>query len=607
METKNSNAKRFRARTHVVVALFTCLFLLVIGRAAHLAVIDRPFLANKALSQYSRKLVTQAMRGAVKDRMQQDMAVTLELLSVAVDPKVITDKAAAAKLLASALNLPESYIQKRLAAKSQFVRMARFVEPALVDEIKAQAKEAKIKGILFEPDPRRFYPGKTLAAQVLGYCGANGQGLEGVERFFNDDLSGRGTSLSVKVDASRRSFLTSSLPNLDHSGHNVILTIDRTIQAVAEVEIAKAVEINEAISGTVIVVRPQTGEILALAQAPLINSNSYGDHDAGLRRLRAVTDTYEPGSTLKIFTASAALESGLVTPDTVFFCENGNYRVGRHTIHDTHHYGNLTLAEIVKVSSNIGALKVGALIGKKRLHDSLRSFGFGSRTGIDFGGEVGGYMAPFQYWRDIHAGTIAFGQGISVTAMQVVAGTCAIANGGTLMKPYLVSAVTDSEGRVIKSFGPRAVRRAMSEDTARKVREMMALVTREGGTGTMAKMVGYSVCGKTGTAQKVENKVYAKGKYIASFVGFVPKDKPAIAMIVILDEPRGRQYYGGLVSAPVFKAVAERALPHFNVPPEILPETVVDETAAVDEAACSDPLPSISWQDDGSEGSADTF
>lgn len=587
MAKKDNNTRRFVARSQVVIGLFGLLFFLIIARAAHLAVIDRPFLANKALSQYSRQLVTQAMRGAVVDRMQRDMAVTLELLSVAVDPQVITDKAAAAKILASNLGMDESHVRARLVTKSRFVRMARFVEPAMVDELKAQAKDAKIKGFLFEPDPRRFYPGKTLAAQVLGYCGANGQGLEGLERFYNDDLSGRGTSLSVKVDASRKGFLTSSLPNMDHSGHNVVLTIDRTIQAVAEYEIEKAVKEHQAVSGTVIVMKPQTGEILALAQAPLINSNSYGEHDPALRRLRAVTDTYEPGSTLKIFTVAAGLESGMVTPDTVFFCENGSYPVGRHIIHDTHSYGNLTLSEIVKVSSNIGALKVGALIGKKRLHDSLKAFGFGGRTGLDFGGEVGGYMAPYEYWRDIHAGTIAFGQGISVTAMQVMAGTCAIANGGNLMKPYLVSAVTDTEGRVIKSFGPRVIKRAISEDTARKVREMMALVTREGGTGTKAAMVGYSVCGKTGTAQKVENKVYAKGKYISSFVGFVPKEKPALAMIVILDEPSSRQYYGGLVSAPVFKAVAERALPHFNVPPEILPAQV-GETAAVDETACYD-------------------
>ena len=574
---------------NVVVFLFTLLFTLIVGRAAHLAIIERPFLSGKAVSQYLRKLKADAMRGAIEDRNQRKLAVTLELLSVAVDPTVIKDKPLAARILARHLPLAEAEIMRRLTTRSQYVRLARFVEPGEVEAMRSEAREAKVKGFLFQPDPKRFYPGGTLAAQIVGYCGSDGEGLEGLERYYNGDLSGHKATFTVHADARRRLYAPSGIPAVDHAGHNLVLTIDSTIQAIAESAIAKAVTDNLAVSGTVIVMRPETGEVLALAQAPLINPNDYGRYVPDVRRLRALTDTYEPGSTMKIFTASAAVESGLVTPETTFYCENGSFRIGGHVIHDTHHYGTLTLTGIVKVSSNIGALKVGQMIGKKRLYTTLHNFGFGGRLGLDFGGEVSGYMSPYEQWRDIHAGTIAFGQGISVTAMQVITGACAIANGGVLMKPYLVSAVTDSRGRVVKSYGPRPVRRVISEDTARKVREMMAEVVREGGTGTKAAMSGYTVCGKTGTAQKVVDRVYAKGKYIASFVGFVPKDKPALAIIAILDEPRGKQYYGGIVSAPVFKEIAERALPYFNIPPEnpAAPETAA-APAGYDDAASAD-------------------
>ncbi|MDD4465037.1 MAG: penicillin-binding protein 2, partial [Desulfobacterales bacterium] len=348
----------------------------------------------------------------------------------------------------------------------------------------------------------------------------------------------------------------------------LVLTMDQAIQYGVERSVNEAMEKFSAQSAMAVVMNPGTGAVLAMVNVPAFNPNVYQNSDRALWRNRVVTDRYEPGSTMKIFTAAAALESGLCTQDSIFFCENGKYRLGSNTVHDTHEYGWLTLEDIIKVSSNIGATKVGEKIGAAVLYQTLDRFGFGQKTGIDCPGETTGSLAPFQQWRKIDAATISFGQGVSVSAIQLAAAACAIVNDGVLMKPYLVQAVTDQHGRVIKGFKPQVVRRVISAQNAGILRKMMQNVVSEGGTGVNAALEGYSIGGKTGTAQKInpQGGGYERGKYVGSFLGFAPAEKPEIVVLVIIDEPR-RFHYGGTVAAPAFRRIVLETLNYLNIPP----------------------------------------
>jgi cell division protein FtsI (penicillin-binding protein 3) len=351
------------------------------------------------------------------------------------------------------------------------------------------------------------------------------------------------------------------------TGNSIILTLDRTVQFIAETALAEGVREVGASSGIAIVMVPRTGAILALAHYPFFNPNAFDRFSRERWRNRSITDAFEPGSTLKIFSAAAALESGGCTPETIFYCEKGAYQVGNAVIHDTGSHEWLTLEKIIQLSSNIGAVKVGEMIGPEPLYRTLRAFGFGEKTGINCPGETAGSLAPYHRWSKIHTGTIAFGHGLSVSAMQLVTAVAALANDGVLMKPWIVQAITDFDGRPVRRFEPETVRRAVSVETARMVRRMMRKVVESGGTGTRAALTGYPACGKTGTAQKIDNRgAYAEGKYIASFVGFAPANAPEVAILVVVDEPV-KHHYGGIVAAPVFRRIAEETLNALNVPP----------------------------------------
>jgi cell division protein FtsI (penicillin-binding protein 3) len=304
-----------------------------------------------------------------------------------------------------------------------------------------------------------------------------------------------------------------------------------------------------------------------MANAPLFNPNTFARFPRDTWRNRAITDPFEPGSTMKIFTAAAALESGTCTPSTIFFCENGVYRIGRNVIHDTHPRGWLSLQQIVKFSSNIGVVKIIESIGPDYLYSTLTHFGFGQKTRLDCPGETSGVLAPAKRWTQVDTGAISFGQGISVSALQLVTAASAIANGGSLMQPYIVAAVSDHNGRIIQRTEPRVVRNAVSAKTAGIVKRIMKIVITEGGTGVNAALEGYSVSGKTGTAQKIDKSgKYARDKYVSSFLGFAPADEPRIVILVVVDEPEG-EHYGGIVAAPAFKKIAHETLNYLNIPP----------------------------------------
>jgi cell division protein FtsI (penicillin-binding protein 3) len=562
MKTNESN--KIKIRVLVVGIVFGICFSAIVARAVDLHLFKGPWLSQKADGQVKRSVKSVGERGVIFDANMGKMALSIDITSIGAHPKQIKNVAATARDLAKALCLDRNDLVKKLSSNTPFVWIERHVTPKKVEVVEA----LNIEGVVFKSERSRFYPNKTLAAQIVGFSGVDGRGLEGVEFYYDRVLEGQQAQFRVIRDALGRGLGLEIDEKIDHRGKNLILTIDRRIQYIAETALAEAVTQNGAKNGIAVVMSPKTGAILAMAHYPFINPNTYNQFAKDKWRNRAITDPYEPGSTLKIFSAAAALESGVSGPHSIYYCENGAYRIGRNVVHDTRPYQYLSLEQIIQVSSNIGTVKVSENIGSKNLYNTLKNFGFGERTGIDCPGETPGMLSPYQRWTKIDNAAIAFGQGISVSAIQLITAVSAIANDGLLMKPYVVQAITDKNGAMIEKVNPHPVRRAVSSETAEAIRKMMAMVTEEGGTGTKAAIEGYKVGGKTGTAQKIdENGTYAKGKYVSSFVGFVPVQNPEAAILVMIDEPQ-KAHYGGVVAAPVFKKIALQTLNFMNIPPD---------------------------------------
>lgn len=556
--------KQIKFRVIIVGIAFTLFFTIIGAKAMYLQIFCRSWLSEKAANQYEVSLKSSGKRGTIYDRNLREMAVSIDVTSIAAHPPQIKNPKAAAESLAKALKINRNVLAKRLTSEKKFVWIKRKVTPKEAETV----RNLNIDGLVFLSEHKRFYPNKTLASQLIGFTDIDDNGLEGIEFYCNDDLKGADSRYTVLRDAHGRGFEAENTAGSDSSGKNLVLTIDSNIQYIAETTLAETVTKFSAKSGMAVVMATGTGAVLALAHFPFLNPNALNEFDQELWRNRVITDPFEPGSTMKIFSAAAAIESGSSSPNSIFYCENGEYRVGRHVVHDTHEYGWLSLQQIIKYSSNIGAIKFSTKTGSEHLFRTLRNFGFGTKTGIDCPGETAGSLASFKKWTKIDAGTISFGQGISVSALQLIAATSAIANKGIFMKPYVVQAITDRNGRLIKSFAPSEGRRVISEKTAKTLTRIMQTVTTEGGTGVNAALEGYSVCGKTGTAQKIGNNgTYANGKYISSFVGFVPSEHPKVAVLVIIDEPKG-QHYGGTVAAPGFRNIAQKTLAYMNLSPK---------------------------------------
>jgi cell division protein FtsI (penicillin-binding protein 3) len=556
--------KYMRLRVILVGLAFIALFAVIGAKAVHLQVYRSPWLAQKASSQYEKSLKSVGKRGTVYDRNLREMAVTIDVTSIAARPARVEQPQRSAKALARILKTDRRKILKKLKAKNPFVWIKRQANPKET----AAVKELALAGIEFVPERNRFYPNKTLASQALGFTGLDGYGLEGIEFAYDRYLRGTNSNQMVYRDALGNVFNEQQAAAGLNYGNNIILTIDRAIQYIAESALEKRVKEFSARSGMAIVMEPATGAILAIAHVPLFNPNAYTQFNKAIWRNRAITDPFEPGSTMKIFSAAAAIESGNIKAHDIFFCENGAYKVGRNVVHDIKKHGWLSLQQIIKYSSNIGAVKVSEKLGRKRLYKMYRKFGFGAETGIDSPGETAGSLTTYKRWTTVDTGAISFGYGVSVSALQLITAASAIANDGLLMKPFFVQAITDQNHEPLKQFQPQAVRQVVSAGTARTVRAIMKTVITEGGTGVNAALEGYTVCGKTGTARKLdESGSYSKSKYIASFVGFTPADKPKLAIVVIIDEPQG-QYYGGTVAAPVFQRIARETLNYLNIPPD---------------------------------------
>jgi cell division protein FtsI (penicillin-binding protein 3) len=539
-------------------------------KAFYLQVIADDMLSKKASLEYEKSMKCRGRRGAIFDCKHRELVVSTNVVSIGVHPKWIKNRQDAGNIISTTLGMDPNFIDQKLKSSQPFTWIHRSMSP-----IQASTLEAlKIKGLEFIPTYCRIYPNKILAAQVLGFSGIDDNGLEGLEFYYDEHLRGDMRQWTIMRDALGRIFDTNQTCEAGAEGSNLVLTIDSAVQYIAENALKAAVEKENAKSGIAIVMEPKTGAVKAMAQFPAFNPNSYEIYPKDTWRNRAITDAFEPGSTFKIFVAAAALDSGKCTSDKVFYCENGNYRIGRNVIHDTHPHGSLTVHDIIKVSSNIGAAKIAEVIGPQTLYDTLKKFGFGDLTGIDCPAESNGMLRDCRYWKPIENATIAFGQGVTITPIQLVTAVAAIANNGVLMKPRLVEAITDVHGKIVQTFPPQEVRRVISPQTAQIMKSIMRSVTEEGGTGTWAVPKGYTVCGKTGTAQKLNaNGNYHNCDYNAVFVGFSPDQSPELAVLVVVDSPQ-KHHYGGIVSAPAFREIVHHAFNYFDVPPSPAVEEV---------------------------------
>ncbi|HLY62202.1 MAG TPA: penicillin-binding protein [Terriglobia bacterium] len=525
-------------------------------RLYQLEIFEYVELLSRAQRQQQRTLEVAPERGAIYDRQMHPLAMSLAVESVYAVPSDIANKELAASLLAPLLDLDRNDLLGRLNAFKSFCWVKRKISSQEVERV----LDLNLKGIYFQKEMKRFYPKGELAAPVLGYVGLDDKGLGGLEYGFKD-IEGKPGRVLLAEDARRQSFQSSEWEG--HAGKSLVLTLDENVQYIAEKALGQTVQKFHAAGGVAIVENPNTGEILAMAGAPSFDPNNYTDSVPLARIDRPVSMVYEPGSVFKIVTVSAALEENLTTPNEVIDCQEGSITIAGHVIHDDERFGLLTVAEVLAHSSDVGAIKLGLRLGDDRLYEYIRRFGFGARTNVDLPGEERGILRPPSAWSAISIGAVSMGQEVGVTPIQLVSAYSAIANGGILIQPRLVRDVY--RGNSHDTLPPARGRRVVSEQTAATMRQMFAGVI-DHGTGTTARVSGYTAGGKTGTAQKIDaSGHYSKSHYIASFAGFAPADKPAIAILVTIDSPVGAKY-GRDVAAPAFASIASQTLSYLNIP-----------------------------------------
>ena len=567
---KNRRQRWFRARIALLGGCVMCVATLVVIRAFHVQIATGDQLREMAEDQHVRHLRISPRRGAIYDRHGAELAVSADVDSVYANPRRLKameqDPTVVARRVAKILDVDAKQLATRLAADRYFVWIERRVTPNEATLI----RELDIPGLELTTEARRYYPNRHLAAHLLGFADIDGRGIEGIELAFEDQL--RGTDRRVEAIRDRRGhvvFADKMEDDRSIQGQSVVLTIDKAIQHIAERELALGVRTFEARGGSVVVMDPSSGEILALANYPPFNPNEPSKHPTAHRRNRALVDRFEPGSTVKPFTMAAALAAGAVKPNQSINCENGVTRMGGRLLHDAHPYEWLTPTQILAYSSNIGTAKIALDLGKKELYRGFRRFGFGEPTGLGVPGETAGILRHYRRWYEIDTVAVSFGQGMSVTNVQLATAMSAIANGGRLMQPMLVRRMSDGHGATIEENKPRVRRQVVPRRVAKLVGQMLTAVTEPGGTAMEAAVDGYIVAGKTGTAQKADyiHGGYAKDKWLASFIGFAPADRPSVVISVVIDEPV-IAHYGGTVAGPVFRRIAEVTLRHMGIAPE---------------------------------------
>ncbi len=556
-----------RYRSAVVCCVFLVGFAVIVSRLFYLQIIRAPEGARQAQSQHFESVEVQGDRGVIVDRSGSTLALNVEVPSAWARLARITDPKLVAQKLAPVLEVSASGLEEKLAQKHRNVQL----KPKLTPEAAASIRALRLPGISIAMESHRFYPKGSLLSHLLGFAGRDSRGLEGLEWRFDSYLRGQKRTVQFRKDALMgRISLIGDGGQQPQEGYRLTLTIDEVIQYIAERELDVAMAETKAQRGAILVMDPMTGAVLAWVLRPSFDPNHFQDWPAELRVNRAVTDPYEPGSTLKVVIAAAALEAGVKTPDELIFCGNGEMPIAGTLMHDPKKHGWMSFADVMAYSSNIGMSKVAESLGPEQVYRFLRDFGFGERTGIDLPGESAGMLPSVEDWDGRTLSSLAIGQTVSVTPIQLLTAISAVANGGSLHRPYVVSSVEDPQRGSIVTEASALRREPISYETSQTLTEILTTVVTKG-SGKKAGLREYSVAGKTGTAQKVDKdtKAYSSTKVIGSFVGFVPSRDPRLAMLVIIDEPEGKGW-GGEVAAPVFRRVAEQALRHLKVAPQEL-------------------------------------
>jgi cell division protein FtsI (penicillin-binding protein 3) len=560
----------------------------VISSGFGIMVQDGPAWSQQAERQRDRQLRLAAKRGSVYDRHGAALAVSVEVPSVSLDatellrqvpPHRVAEVArGSADRIAEALGLEPATVESKILRRRPFAWLKHRIDARQAEAIRRLAEPADgqqpVNGLRIDGENQRYYPGRGLAGPLLGFVSPDGAGKEGLELGLDRDLAGHPEVLKGLRDRNGRVLLLEGLADeRSAAGQDLFLTLDSALQVSVEEELQRALQTFEARSASAVVVVPETGELLAFASVPGYNPNDYRKSEPAERRLRPTADTFEPGSTLKIFTVAAALEAGVTQATERMNCHNGVFFVDGVRIPDTHPAGELTLSQVLAYSSNICAAQLALRLGNERLHGAFERFGFGTATGLPVPGEASGVLLPRKRpWLPSETAIAGFGHGLTVTNLQLGLATAALANGGRLMKPILVRRAQTATGEVLFEAQPEVRRQVVSERVARTVTELMVAVTEDGGTGTQAAVPGYWVAGKTGTAQKVDSERggYSQTAYVAAFVGFVPAEHPAVAIAVTFDEPR-LEHKGGAVAAPVFRRIAQAALWQLGIAPRQAP------------------------------------
>ena len=555
---RDSNKPKWRIFISGISVLL--LFVLVGYKALSLQVLDRDKSFKIAKKQHVSSLNLLPKRGNVLDTNKKYLATSIDTQSIYINPREIKNKEEFAKKISNITSQSYRELLNIVSSNKSFYWLERLASDEKVENI----KKLDLKGVGFIQEPKRVYPNSHLLGQVLGFTNIDSKGIEGIEYFFDGILAGQPRKITLKRDARGKKILHSPVDIEETTrGFDIVLTIDSQIQHIVEKELKAGIDKMDGESGMAIVMDPNTGGILSMASYPFFDPNNFSKYAEKVRRNLPVWYSFEPGSTLKIFLIAAALEEKLASINTTYNCENGKRKVGPKVIRDTHPHGVLTVAETMEVSSNICASKIGETIGKKDLYDYLTKFGFGKKIGVDLPGEPNGSLLKANKWGPVELATISFGQGISVTAVQLASALSAIANGGYLMKPYIVKKIINPKGKVIKNNRPEIITKVISYDTSVQVANILEGVV-ENGTGKKAQIPGYRVGGKTGTAQipNPNGGGYYKDKYMSSFVGLAPVDDPKLVVVVIVNNPK-ESTYGGTVAAPIFKSISEKVL--FNM------------------------------------------
>jgi cell division protein FtsI (penicillin-binding protein 3) len=578
---KTDGGRFIRLRMGILCGLLALGMGLVVSAGYTLQIVDGDGWRDIAEKQRQRRLHMTPKRGTVYDRNGSALAVSVDVPSVSLDsvellrsvppqrvPVVARD---AANRIAQALGIDPADVERKILKKRRFTWLKHYVTPEETEKVRVLSEgDAAIPGLTVEGEGRRFYPRRELAASLLGFVSPDGDGKDGLELSLNPELEGHQEQLRGLRDRSGRLLFADGIQDEQAlAGHDINLTIDQGIQFAAERALRNTARTFEAAAGSVVAVDPHTGEILALASYPGYNPNDYAESDPEARRERALSERFEPGSTMKMFTISAGLAAGTITPTQQLYCEKGAMPLDNVIIRDTHPSEWLTISKVLAVSSNICAAKIALGLGGEKLYEAFRRFGFGQPTELPLPGESAGVLRPQgRPWVQVETASAAFGQGIGVTALQLAMAASAIGNGGELMEPILVKRVSTATGEVLREAVPKVRRRAVPKSTAKTVAEMLIAVTEGEGTGVQAAIDGYQVAGKTATAQKADPRtgLYSVDKFIASFVGFVPAKDPVVAIAVVIDEPM-IEHAGGSVAAPVFRELASMVLKYKGMVP----------------------------------------